>query len=120
VFNDRSGECFTVINENLSHTKLADKAEVFTQDAIALLNRLAREGRKFHIIFLDPPYSKNLLTEAVNTIAKNDILYDDGIIAAERNLADEIPETVGNLKLVRNQKYGDTVLSFYKKEGTLN
>lgn len=113
VFVDRSPECFTVIKENLAHTKLASRASVMTGDALIIINRLIKEGRKFDIIFLDPPYNKNFLTETLNIIAVNDILNDDGIIIAERDVDDEIPEEVGQLKLVRNQKYGDTVLSFY-------
>jgi 16S rRNA (guanine966-N2)-methyltransferase len=120
VFNDRSSECLTVIKENLLHTKLADKAVVFSEDAIALLNRFAREERKFHIIFLDPPYRKDLLTVIINIIAQNEILNDDGIIVAERDFADNIPEVIGDIRLARNQQYGDTVLSFYKKEGKAN
>lgn len=114
VFVDKSQECYTTIKENLIHTKLADKAKVFQIEAGNAVSKLSSEGRKFDIVFLDPPYSKNLIYETLNIIIKNDIIKSDSIIVAERDKDDDIPEELGPLKLVRNQKYGDTVLSFYK------
>lgn len=114
VFVDKSQECFSVIKENLQHTKLEQKAEVYTGDIYNILDRFAGGTKKFDIIFLDPPYHKNLIEVTLNCIVKNDIIKRDGIIVAERDLKDEVPEQVGYLGLVRNQKYGDTVLSFYQ------
>lgn len=114
VFVDKSSECSAVIKENLIHTKIHDKASIITSDIISAIEKLGRVPRKFDIIFADPPYSKQLLPETLDTIIRNDIIKDNGIIVAERDLKDEIPENVGPLQIVRNQKYGDTVLSFYK------
>lgn len=120
VFIDRSPECFSVIKENLAHTKFSDRAEVIMGNAMDLLDKLAGEGRSFDIIFLDPPYNKNFLAEALNIIGSSGIIRDNGIVAAERDVDDAVPEKAGQLRLVRNQKYGDTILSFYKKEGMSN
>lgn len=115
VFVDLSVECFNIINENLVHTKLADRATVITGEAVNVLDRLKVQNKKFDIIFLDPPYNKNLIQETLKIIDKNDIISDNGIVIAEKDIADIIPEEQGTLKLIRNQKYGDTVLAFYKK-----
>lgn len=115
VFVDKSKDCFDIIKDNLNHTKLVDKATVIASEVIGALDRLKSENKKFDIIFLDPPYYKNLIEETLNIIDKNGIISDNGIVIAEKNIADIIPEELGMLKLVRNQKYGDTVLAFYKK-----
>jgi 16S rRNA (guanine966-N2)-methyltransferase len=77
------------------------------------IEKLSRDSIKFDIIFLDPPYNKKLIEETLNFITNHDIIKDDGIIVAERDVDDRIPEEIGFLKLVRNQKYGDSILSFY-------
>ncbi|HEX3030354.1 MAG TPA: 16S rRNA (guanine(966)-N(2))-methyltransferase RsmD [Clostridia bacterium] len=114
VFVDKSRECFDIIRENLNATKMSEKALIMTTEVGNGIQKLALESRKFDIIFLDPPYNKNLIEEALYLISKNVIIKDDGIIIAERDVADNIPEEVGSLRLVRNQKYGDTILSFYR------
>lgn len=119
VFIDKSRECHDVISYNLMHTKLSDRAAVFTADAEAALARLKAEGRKFDLIFIDPPYSKNLAAKALKIIGENGIIKDNGLIVAEHSSNDALPETTGEIQLVRSQRYGDTVLSFYKKKGKL-
>jgi 16S rRNA (guanine966-N2)-methyltransferase len=115
VFVDKSRECFEVIKDNLNHTKLENSALVITGEVITTLNKLSMDNKKFDIIFLDQQYNKNLIQETLKVIDKNDIINDNGIVIAEKDVVDIIPEEVGRLKLTRNQKYGDTVLSFYKK-----
>lgn len=114
VFVDKSRECMQVIKENLDHTKLTSAGSIIVDEAANALARLSAGGKRFDVIFLDPPYNKNLLQEALDFMAKNDIIKDDGVIVAERDAEDVLPEEVGKLHKVRDQKYGDTVLSFYK------
>lgn len=111
VFIDKSQECYGIIKDNLIHTRLSEKAEVYSGDSILMLDRL--KGKKFDIIFLDPPYSKGLIDEALINIIKNELICKDTVIIAERDAKDIILEEIGSLKRVRDQKYGDTVLSFY-------
>ena len=114
VFVDKSQECYGIIKDNLIHTKLSEKAEVHTGDSIAMLDKL--KGQKFDLVFLDPPYSKNLVDEALISIVKNGIINEAALIIAESNFNDVLPQEIGVLKLVKSQKYGDTVLSFYRVE----
>jgi 16S rRNA (guanine(966)-N(2))-methyltransferase RsmD len=115
VLVDKSRECADIIKENLMSTSMNGKAEVITSEATEAVRRLAGEGRKFDIIFLDPPYNKKLVDKALYSIEENGIIKLDGIIAAEHDIDDEMQAEVMSLKLVRSQKYGDTILSFYKK-----
>ncbi|MCX7921263.1 MAG: 16S rRNA (guanine(966)-N(2))-methyltransferase RsmD [Clostridia bacterium] len=115
VLVDKSHESIMVIKENLAHTKMVDRATVLVGDVAVMIKKLYNEGKKFDIIFLDPPYNKNLVQSTLNHILENDIITDGGIIVAERDKDDDVPEEFGVLKLIRDQKYGDTVLSFYKK-----
>lgn len=81
---------------------------------MSAVKKFSHDGKKFDIIFLDPPYSKNLVVELLDFIVKNDIIKNDSIIVAEKDKDDPVPESVGTLKLVREQRYGDTVLVFYR------
>lgn len=115
VFFDRSPQCCKIIKENLEHTKLTEKASVFNMDFTAGINKMYHDGRKFDIIIMDPPYNKNFIQEALNLIAKNDIIVDDGIIIAEHSVLDKLPESCGRLKAIDTRKYGDTMITIYKE-----
>ena len=114
VFVDKSSECFHTIKENLAHTKLESKATVIAGDVFVALNKFSKNNKKFDIIFLDPPYGKGLVEKTLKNIAENDIIMQEGIIVAEHDVEDEVPEEVGGLERYRRQKYGDTVISFYR------
>ena len=117
VFVDKSPECAKVIRENLTHTKLMDKAVILTGDASPTIKKLCGDSRKFDIIFLDPPYNKNFIGEILKTIENNDIINRNGLVVAERDFIDDINKRYGRLELIRDQRYGDTVLSFFKASG---
>lgn len=114
VFVDSNIECYRIIKQNLIHTKLIDRALVLTGDVFKTLYKLQRQGMKFDIIFMDPPYNKNFIEETLQIVSDNGIIKDDGIIVAERDANERIPKELGRLKLVRYVKYGNTALSFYK------
>ena len=56
VFVENAAECQKVIQANLVHTKLQGRARLLQTDVLSALDRLAAEGKKFDIIFMDPPY----------------------------------------------------------------
>jgi 16S rRNA (guanine966-N2)-methyltransferase len=117
VLVDNNRASMAIISENLQHTKLADKARVLNLDYIRALQLLKKEGAKFDIIFLDPPYNKNFIQNTLKNLIDNDIISKNGILVAEHNLKDILPEKEGKLKMIRSEKkYGDTVLSFYRPE----
>jgi 16S rRNA (guanine(966)-N(2))-methyltransferase RsmD len=114
AFFDRSQQCCGIIKENLQHTKLTEKALVYNTDFSAGIEKMHREGHKFDIIIMDPPYNKNFIQEALKLLAINDIMMDDGIIIAEHSVMDKLPESCGKLKVIDTRKYGDTMITIYK------
>lgn len=116
VFVDKSRECYHIIKENLSHTKLTERAEVYAMDVCGVLIKLSQKGDKFDIIFLDPPYGKDFVGETLACIANTNILKPDTLIIAEHDIEDVVPESVGTLSNFRRQKYGDTIISIYRQE----
>lgn len=115
VFFDKSGECCSVIKDNLTHTKLIEKAEIYTIDFSAGIDRLYRDGRKFDIIILDPPYNKNLIQETLKILDKDDIIKDNGIVTVEHDVSDVLPEYTELLERIYTKKYRDTALTIYAR-----
>ena len=105
-----------IIRENLEHTLLTGKAEVFQMDVTRSIEYFGRRGAQFDLIFIGAPYKLPLLEPTVIEIEKTGIINDNSIIIAEHNRQQELLVEYGTLKKVRSEKYGDTVFSFYKKK----
>lgn len=82
VFVDNNRASQKCIEDNLAFTKFTDRSELLKTDVGSALVRLdSRE--QFDIIFMDPPYNKDLEKEALTAIAKSHLLAEDGLIVVE-------------------------------------
>ena len=108
VFVENAAECQKVIQANLVHTKLQGRARLLQTD---VLDRLAAEGKKFDIIFMDPPYEAGLYTSVLERIAENGLLKAEGYLIAEGSsqIALTIPK---GMKILREKVYKTTTLTF--------
>ena len=106
-----AAECQKVIQANLMHTKLQGRARLLQTDVLFALDRLAAEGKKFDIIFMDPPYEAGLYTSVLERIAENGLLKAEGYLIAEGSsqIALTIPK---GMKILREKVYKTTTLTF--------
>lgn len=117
VFVENNKKNMLVIKENLKITGLAEKARLVCQDALPALKLLGKEGLQFDFIFLDPPYLKDLEAGALAAIAGNSLLKQEGKVIVESSKKGSLPRQVAELAMIRQEKYGDTLLSFYHMTG---
>ena len=111
VFVENAAECQKVIQANLVHTKLQERARLLQTDVLSALDRLAAEGKKFDIIFMDPPYEAGLYTSVLERIAETGLLKAEGYLIAEGSsqIALTIPK---GMKILREKVYKTTTLTF--------
>lgn len=115
VFIEKNTPAWQIIRENLNHTGLTDRAETYRQDAVTALDMLGKKGRTFDLIYVDPPYLKGYEENVLRKIETCGLLAEEGIVAVESSKNDLLPEQVGQLIIVRREKYGDTLLNFYRR-----
>jgi len=114
VFVDERDDSCSLIKENLRRTQMSQDAKVVRSDYLAYLQRCRG---KFDIIFLDPPYAEVFLENSLKLITEIDILRDSGIIVAERPLGKELPWSFEGYSRSKDYKYGNTLLTLYRKDG---
>ena len=112
VFVDAREDACKIIRENLRRTKLENQAKVVRSDYLEYLRR-CREA--FDIILLDPPYAEEFLENSLKRIAEIDILRSGGIIVTERPLGKELPYEFDGYTRSKDYKYGNTLLTLYRK-----
>ena len=115
VFVENNPRAIRIIRDNLNSTGLADMAEVISREVDVAIQTLSKGPRKFDIIFLDPPYLRDLVQKSLVTLDKNKILATEGLVITESSKLDTLPEKAGSLEMLRQEKYGDTILSFYQQ-----
>lgn len=112
VFVDAREDACSLIRENLRRTKLSEYSSVVRSDYMTYLNRCKEQ---FDIIFLDPPYAETFLENALKRITEIDILRTNGIIITERPLGKELLWEYENYTRSKDYKYGNTLLTIYRK-----
>ena len=108
---DQSADAVKIIKANAQKTKLFDRCVILTKDYKAYLKGTKE---KFDIIFLDPPYDSNMLSEAMRIILEQDMLNYMGVIVLESG-SDDIPE-YGNLTMRRHYKSGRAYVTVLTNE----
>jgi 16S rRNA (guanine966-N2)-methyltransferase len=114
VFVDLQTAHLKVVEENLRSTGLFERAELIRRDARAAITDLGRRGRRFDLIFIDPPYGQDLCPQALAGVVEHRLLAEDGWAICEHHKKDPMPESVGDLVRFRELGFGETAISFYR------
>lgn len=82
VFVENSRKAAACIEDNIKFTKFDKQSKLLTTDAVTAVRTL--EGKyKFDIVFMDPPYNKELEKEVLTALTDSDILKEDALIVVE-------------------------------------
>lgn len=77
ILCDNNPNAIKIINENLNKTKFLDSSIVKIDDYITCLYDLKNKNYSFDIIFLDPPYGKNMGLTALEKLSDLNLLKDN-------------------------------------------
>ncbi len=114
VFVESQRHSTQALEENIRILGCSDRAGVICQDAFRAIENMAQNGRKFDLIFLDPPYYKELGEKILQILGNYDILQTSGYLIIQHFKKDLVAKNAGKLVLWRQEQYGDSVLSFYE------
>ena len=113
VFIDSSKHALTVLRQNLKHCNIEKQARVIRHNIERNLNCLEESGLSFDMIFMDPPYRRNLVAKTLRHLMRCDVLANHGIIIAEHEPRCPIDLSGICLTLIDTRRYGSTQLSFF-------
>ena len=128
TFLDWSPHCIRAIKSNLSGCGLdldGEKPEVkiVRREALNGIAFFARRKARFDFIYFDPPYDSGIHEACLRQIEKNGMLSPSGQVIVERRKERKgdcaAPIVVDELRLKRQERYGDTVIAFYQREDTV-
>lgn len=110
-FVDASKESIALCKANLTLVK-ESTSNVYHADFQEALRRFSASGKKFDVVFIDPPYASSCGKEALTALNGSDLLAEDALVVYEHPQAEII--TFSHLEHTDRRKYGVAQFDFYR------
>ena len=120
IFVDKAFESIKLIQENLQvlgidWKKQQNMVRLLSSEVSKAFYLFYQESKKFDIVIADPPYEKGVLKRIQRLLMEYPILNENGILAIEHDADDTDIEPDFPYPPIRQKKYGDTLLTLFKK-----
>jgi 16S rRNA (guanine966-N2)-methyltransferase len=115
LFVDDSADSRALIRQNVEALALTGVTKIWRRDATSLGAMAPGAGGPFQLVFLDPPYRKDLIAPALASLRDGDWLVPNAILVAEAAEDEQIPVPEGFTSL-DERIYGETRVWFLKRE----
>ena len=110
TFLESYKEVLTVLKKNIDNLKQQGSSNIIEKDIFSE-NTLKALNDKFDIIFMDPPYKENKLSDLLNTIIKLKLLKNNGTIIIHRHKKEE-DVFPNEFKIIIEKNYGISKIIF--------
>lgn len=109
TFVDQQPRGLAILRQNLDALGFKERSQVVRADVVRWLEASADAVRAARFIFLDPPYDDVVLDRALRVLDRETV---DATVLAEHSKR-QAPPALARLKLDRQRRYGDTVVSVF-------
>lgn len=109
-FGDNAQASIALIKKNIEYCRAEERSLLIPGDFKKVL---AQVRKPCDLIFLDPPYQRDMLIDVIPLIEEAGILKEGGIIVAEHGKREELPDSIGEYQLIKRRKYGTVMVSMY-------
>ena len=117
TFVERDGRALGALHRNLREFELSSRARVLDCNVAVALQRLSAEkAPRFSWVFVDPPYAAGEVEPVLALLSGGQVLDNGAVVIVEHDRRHVPPDDVGALQLVDRRYYGDTGLSFYRRQ----
>lgn len=110
---DKGQDTFKFLHENIINLKFENICKEFNMDSYKALEKFGDMKLEFDIIFIDPPYLKNMIPPAIEIIEKKNLLTKNGIIVSKIDSSENIYYGTEKIILYDFRKYGNTTICLY-------
>ncbi len=107
---DDDAESRALIRENVEALSLTGVTKIWRRNATDLGPLGAGAGGPFGLVFLDPPYRKNLIPPALKSLRDGGWLTEKALLVAETSKGENI--AAEGFTLLDRREYGETEIAF--------
>lgn len=112
VFIDKDKASQAVIAKNIRACAVENKTRIIRWDITRNLNCIRSLRCGFRLVFMDPPYRKNMIAPTLTNLHQSGSLSPGGCIVIEHAVSESLPKNLEQLKIDSQRKYGKTLVSF--------
>jgi len=116
VFVERNPHLAGVINKNLAICGFDENYEIISAQVDKGIKLLSKRREQFNIIFVDPPYEKNIVKKIFHIQGIRELISRDGVMVVQHSIRETQGLDIDNVILADQKRYGDTVISFIKSK----
>ncbi len=119
IFVERGAGALAALQKNVARLDRTDqaRARVLRLDAPRAVEKLGRDGERFELILVDPPYHGEEFGRITRALVDSPLLTPDGVLVIEHSTHRNdwsAPERLGDLVRADRRRYGDTGLAFFE------
>ena len=110
IFVEKNRNAVNIIQENLKHTRLDDRAQIICADVLVAIERL-NSLEHIDVIYMDPPYKLGIEPEVLKRLVDLKCIDGDTIIIIEADLKtcfdfiSDMPYTIERIKNYKSNKH---------------
>ena len=112
VFVEKGRQALRLIQTNLHQFGWVDHSEIIPKDVNRAIGILKEREEFFDLILMDPPYERGLTQRTLVKLNTHPIYHSDSLLVVEHNRREPLPRILYGWDLKRQQRIGDTLLSF--------
>ena len=112
VFADVDNDSISVLQENIKSLSLESRTKIIRWDLTRNLNCLGSWRSAFNLIFMDPPYNKNIIGPTLLNLHSGQSMEKGAQIIVEHSYLEPILKRQLPLKISDQRRYGKTLVSF--------
>lgn len=124
IFVDQSAESIELVRQNLLSCFKRPAASILRANlnknsTFSKITENSSGRSSFNLVFLDPPYEKKLAMLSLIMLQKAELLAPGAHIVVEERWHEQLPPTIGKLRLKTNRRYGETGIWIYEHSDPL-
>ncbi|MEK7387771.1 MAG: RsmD family RNA methyltransferase, partial [candidate division NC10 bacterium] len=117
TFVERDGRAVAALEANIRTLGVEGATRVLRLDVLRALARLAAEGQRFGIVFLDPPYDADLTAPTLEAVGGGHVTTSEALVVAQHLTKRAPADAYGALRAFRARRFGETTLTFFRAGG---
>jgi 16S rRNA (guanine966-N2)-methyltransferase len=98
--------------KNIEKCSLVNRTRTIKWNILDNLNIFQAHEPAFDLVFIDPPYNKNMIQPTLFHLALSRCLVNGARLAIEHSPREPIPENRPEFEMARQRRYGKTLVSF--------
>jgi 16S rRNA (guanine966-N2)-methyltransferase len=112
IFMDTDKDALSVIEKNVAACRLQNRIKIIKADIVKNIIAVNNRLPPVNLVFMDPPYNKNLIEPALINLSASRFLQKNALIIIEHAPEETLPEFVLEYKISDQRRYGKTLVSF--------